>query len=191
MSTRYRVILADPPWCYDDKIRMSDGTARSSDDHYSTMTVQEICDFDIPETTMDAFLFLWVTNPFLLDGSGSRVCQEWGFKPKQLITWVKGRLVDNSKTDPESLFDLVVNVGLGHYTRGVTEHLILGVKGSPKWLIKDRAVPNLMLSPRRRHSAKPPEQYVLIERLVDGPYVELFARERRSGWDAQGLELPA
>lgn len=172
----YRVILADPPWQYNDKLRMSD-TKRSSDDHYSTMTVDDVCAFKTPETTMDAFLFLWVTNPFLLDGSGSRVCKAWGFEPKQLITWVKGHDL------------LKPQVGLGHYTRGVTEQMILGVKGSPKWLVKDHCVVNLLVSPRGIHSAKPHIQYDMIERLVDGPYCELFARKRREGWDSFGNEL--
>lgn len=173
----YRVIYADPPWQYDDKLAMSD-TKRSSDSHYSTMNVDDICRFKIPETMSDAFLFLWVTNPFLLDGAGTDVCEEWGFKPKQIVTWVK-------------LSDLGhLQIGLGHYTRGVTEQLIIGVKGTPKWLVKSHSIPNVIMAPRGPHSAKPEAAYQLIERLVDGPYVELFARKRRPGWDSEGLECP-
>ena len=182
-----RVILADPPWSYNDKLTMSD-VKRSSDSHYSTLSVDDICAFQIPVTASDAFLFLWVTNPFLLDGSGSRVCEAWGFKPKQLITWVKGRIV-NPEGEVETLADLVLNIGLGHYTRGATEQIILGVKGTPKCWVKDHSVPNVIVAPRQRHSAKPDVQYELIERLVDGPYVELFARKRREGWVSFGNEL--
>ena len=184
-----RVILADPPWSYNDKLTMSD-TKRSSDAHYSTMSVDDICKFPIPQTSSDAFLFLWVTNPFLLDGSGSRVCEAWGFKPKQLITWVKGRPISEDDDGWDIPAEFKLNIGLGHYTRGATEQIILGVKGTPKWLIKDHAVPNVIMAPRQRHSAKPDVQYELIERLVDGPYVELFARKRRPNWTSLGNEVP-
>jgi N6-adenosine-specific RNA methylase IME4 len=49
-----------------------------------------------------------------------------------------------------------------------------------------RDVPRLIQPPRREHSRKPAEVVERIERLVDGPYLELFAREPRSGWDAWG-----
>jgi N6-adenosine-specific RNA methylase IME4 len=175
----YRVLLADPPWQYNDKLTMSD-TKRSSDAHYPTMTFAEIERFKIPEMKEDSFLFLWVTNPFLLDGSGPDVCEAWGFKPKQLITWVKGR----DECDKTTL-----HIGMGHYTRSATEHVIVGVRGKPKWLIKNRGVPNIFVAPREQHSAKPECFYKTIEDLVDGPYMELFARKRRDGWDAEGNEL--
>ena len=43
--------------------------------------------------------------------------------------------------------------------------------------------------PRGRHSAKPEEFFVLVERVSPGPYLEMFARERRPGWDAFGNEV--
>jgi N6-adenosine-specific RNA methylase IME4 len=172
----YRVILADPPWQYNDKLTMSD-TRRSSDSHYSTMTVEDIVNFQIPPTATDALLFLWVTNPFLLDGSGPRVCKAWGFEPKQLVTWVKGASLETPQ------------MGLGHYTRGVTEQLIVGVKGHPKHYIKDRGVLNLLVAPRGAHSVKPEAAHEMIERLIDGPYCELFARRQRAGWTCLGEEM--
>jgi len=45
-----------------------------------------------------------------------------------------------------------------------------------------------LLRPRREHSRKPEGIHSRIERLVCGPYVELFARERRVGWDCWGNE---
>jgi hypothetical protein len=43
-----------------------------------------------------------------------------------------------------------------------------------------------MRRPRREHSRKPEEIYSRIEALVAGPYLELFARETRPGWDQWG-----
>jgi N6-adenosine-specific RNA methylase IME4 len=42
------------------------------------------------------------------------------------------------------------------------------------------------MAPRGRHSEKPEEVYNRIERLVDGPYLELFARRERPGWTCLG-----
>lgn len=36
------------------------------------------------------------------------------------------------------------------------------------------------------HSAKPDAFYAIVERLYPGPYVELFGRRRREGWDVRG-----
>jgi N6-adenosine-specific RNA methylase IME4 len=47
-------------------------------------------------------------------------------------------------------------------------------------------VPKLLVSPRREHSRKPDEAHERIERLIEGPYLELFARTTRPGWDAFG-----
>ena len=202
-------ICADPPWQYGDKLRMS-STKRSASDNYDTMTVPEICGLrkvelesnplNVRDTIADhaiastAFLFLWVTNSFLLDGSGVTVCKAWGFQPKQLITWVKGRV--SATKAPDSDGDLVAvarlryQIGMGHYTRGATEHVILGVKGrTPTKLIKDRGLPNVFLEPKGGHSEKPEAFYEGVEKLVPGPYLELFARRERPGWITWGNQL--
>jgi N6-adenosine-specific RNA methylase IME4 len=63
----------------------------------------------------------------------------------------------------------------------------LATRGRPKRLAKD--VKKAVLSPRREHSRKPDEIINMIERLVGGPYLEMFARTRRDGWDAYGNEI--
>lgn len=45
------------------------------------------------------------------------------------------------------------------------------------------------LTPRREHSRKPDGIHERIERLVAGPYLELFARQKRPGWDVWGNEV--
>ena len=69
------------------------------------------------------------------------------------------------------------HMGTGFTTRKNTEDCLLGRRGRPP--IKARDVRELIVAPRRKHSQKPDEQYARIERLVDGPYVELFSRLRR------------
>ena len=63
---------------------------------------------------------------------------------------------------------------------------LLASKGHPKRV--GRAVPRLLVSPKREHSRKPDDVYERIEALVDGPYLEMFSRSDREGWDCWGLE---
>jgi N6-adenosine-specific RNA methylase IME4 len=80
-------------------------------------------------------------------------------------------------------------IGGGHYTRVCTEQLLLCRRGTPAVRRKD--VPGVIIAERQRHSAKPPESYRLIERLCEGPYLELFARRRFSSrWTVWGDQAP-
>lgn len=182
----YRTICADPAWSYRDSLSMSD-VKRSSASQYSTMTVDQICALGHPgevaghAIAADAFLWLWVTNPILLDGTGDRVCKAWGFKPVQLVTWVKGRIAGEK---------FVPQIGLGHFTRGATEHMILATRGTTKVLLKNRSTPNVIVAPRTTHSTKPDAAYSLIEQLTPGRYLELFARAVRPNWTGWGMEYP-
>lgn len=231
-TTTYRTVLADPPWQYDDKLRMSDVT-RGSSDNYSTLTVDEICDFGntgVCRETMDVaghlledegFLWLWVTNAFLLDGSGVKVCRAWGFTPKQIVTWVKTKKgawsdiadsitegwagevdpedgepvsgaieqLDRTMVTDEAMNEHGLQMGMGRITRGATEQMIVATRGQYTQHVKVKNRRNAIFAPRRAHSQKPEEQYELIEAVCPGPYLELFARQRRDGWDAWGKAI--
>jgi N6-adenosine-specific RNA methylase IME4 len=194
----YRCIVADPPWKYGDKLRMSD-VKRSAEDVYKTvMTTDDICKlatFDCDNVPAyhswqcvmgqaiadDAVLWLWVTDPFLLNGDGMRVCKAWGFEPKQLWTWVKGRVVDDNIVGP---------LGMGHYMRVDTERVILAGRGKAASLVQQHNLRNYsIVAPKGKHSAKPEEFYALAEALTPGPRLELFSRKRRAGWDVVGDEI--
>lgn len=83
--------------------------------------------------------------------------------------------------------------GLGQYFRGMTEHLLFGVRGQPPYkLLPDgkRAQGTTLISaPRTEHSVKPAEFHALVERVSVGPYLELFARRPTVGWDVWGNEI--
>ena len=70
-----------------------------------------------------------------------------------------------------------------------TESCLLATRGNPKRV--PRAVPEPLIAPRRQHSQKPKETRERIELLVPGPYLELFARSSRPGWDSRGNEIGA
>ena len=83
--------------------------------------------------------------------------------------------------------DVEPYMGLGYWTRANTEPCLLATRGNPKRINAD--VRQAIIEPRREHSRKPPGVHARIERLVAGPYLELFARARQTGWDAWGNEI--
>ena len=187
----FKVILADPAWKFDNRgNRFSPDYAGA----YKTTKNDQIIDMGADVRSVaadDALLFLWCPNALILEGVGSACCLSWGFEPKQLSPWLK------TCADGET-----PRIGGGNYTRACTEQMILATRGRAAPLVKDRGVPGVIESiedlaiepiraPRSAHSAKPDEAYRLIERLVDGPYLELFARRRWSEqWTVLGDEAP-
>jgi len=77
--------------------------------------------------------------------------------------------------------------GTGRYLRNQTEHLLLGVRG--KAPIRFRGQGSWLYVLVRAHSHKPAEACAVIERCSPGPYLELFARRKRPGWDVRGNEV--
>lgn len=158
----YRTIVADPPWSYGNK-----ATRGAADNHYPTMSLDALADLDVEDRAADAaHLYLWVTNGFLREGFD--LVAAWGFTYKACLTWVKPQ------------------IGLGNYFRGATEHVLFGVRGGLR--TNDRTLRNWFEAPRGRHSAKPDSFYDLVEKASPGPFLEMFARRRRLGWDAWGNE---
>jgi N6-adenosine-specific RNA methylase IME4 len=189
---KYDVLLADPPWSY----RVWRGKkSRTSDAHYRTMSTEMIADLPISDiVTDDAALFLWSTPPAIHEAI--RVVDAWGFRYKTFaFVWIKHdkHAVGQTKCVKGPLVYregelFQASFGLGHYTRANAEVCLLGIRGHMP--VADKSVSQLILSQRRDHSCKPDEQYELIERLYPkAAKLELFARRRRSGWDALGLDI--
>jgi N6-adenosine-specific RNA methylase IME4 len=110
------------------------------------------------------------------------VMDAWGFVYKTCaFAWFKGNALP---LFPDDMRD---QMGCGYWTRANSEVCLLGTRGRPKRVNAD--VRQAILEPRREHSRKPDCIYERIERLVEGPYLELFARSRRRGWDAFGYEV--
>jgi N6-adenosine-specific RNA methylase IME4 len=113
-----------------------------------------------------------------------QVTEGWGFTHKSCaFVWTKANVSQmdmfRDDADPDML--------MGYWTRANTEFCLLGTRGKPKRLAAD--VRQAIIEPRREHSRKPDCVYDRIERLVAGPYVELFARTRRKGWSSWGNEI--
>ncbi len=160
----YDVILADPPWRYNNT-----GFKRGVVS-YSTMKTEDICSLN-PPIDENAILFLWATNPFL-EGA-LKVIHSWKFEYKTNIVWVKK------------------NIGTGFYVRGKHELLLICRRGVfPQPDFKNRPPSVLESSTLLGHSVKPKQVYEIIETMYPNrKYLELFARQNRKGWTSWGNEL--
>jgi N6-adenosine-specific RNA methylase IME4 len=171
---KFGTIMADPPW------RFTNRTGKVAPEHrrlsrYETMTLDEICALPVAKAAAEpSHLYLWTPNALLPDAL--TVMKAWGFEYKSNIIWHKVRKDGGSD-----------GRGVGFYFRNVTELLLFGVRGkNARTLQPGRSQVNLMATRKREHSRKPDEQYELIESCSPGPYLELFARGHRPGWQVWG-----
>jgi len=181
----YGVIYADPPWRYEvwsgeTKVLARGYGNASARTHYETMSAQELSELPVADLAAEnSVLLIWVTWPTL--SQAMRLIEEWGFTYKTCgFCWIKAR------ANQIELFDdsIEASMGMGYWTRANSEVCLLATRGSPKRVHAD--VRQGIIAPRREHSRKPAGIHARIERLVAGPYVELFARSRHAGWDVFG-----
>lgn len=171
----FSTVLADPPW------RFQNRTGKVAPEHkrlgrYATMSLDEIKALPVSEVTAkNAHLYLWVPNALLPEGI--EVMEAWGFRYVTNLVWAKRR----KDGGPDGR-------GVGFYFRNVTELILFGVKGHMRTLDPGRSQVNMIETRKREHSRKPDEQYDLIEACSPGPYLEMFARYPRAGWEVWGNE---
>lgn len=166
---RYGVIYADPPWRFEPYSRET-GMDRAADNHYPTMTIEEIKALDIPAAN-DCALFLWATAPMLLEGLD--VLARWGFSYRSHLVWEKDR------------------TGTGYWVRNRHELLLIGIRGNVPAPEPGTQPESVIVAPVAGHSVKPEIFAELIERLYPTlPKLEMFTRRRRPDWDAWGAEVP-
>lgn len=184
----YRCILADPPWR--EEMRSAKGEAKSPQAHYRCMTLAEIFAFGATVrhiAAMDCLLLMWTTAPMLAEAI--HLLDPWGFQFKSCAAWAKEskRSGDLDTDHPDHKFTF----GTGYIFRSAAEFLIAATKGAPAWRRAEgsRSVRNLIYHPVREHSRKPDAQYEIAERLMPGPYIELFSRASRTGWDVFGDQV--
>ena len=170
----YRTIYADPPWQFQNR------TGKVAPEHkrlkrYETMSLDEIKRLPVSEAAGEkSHLYLWVPNALLPEGL--EIMKAWGFEYKTNIIWEKVR----TDGQPDGR-------GVGFYFRNVTEILLFGIHGkNNRTLQAGRSQVNLISSMKREHSRKPDEIIPIIEACSSGPYLELFARGDRPGWDMWG-----
>lgn len=174
MNKKYQIILCDPPWSYEDKMN---NDPKYGGITYPVMTHEQIRNLPVSLVAdKNCALFMWVTMPML--EKAFDIINAWGFKYRTVaFTWVK----QNPKGDG-------IYSGLGHWTNANAELCLFAKRGAPKRVAKN--VKQIIMAPRSRHSAKPPEtKDRIIQLMGDLPRLEMFARERSHGFDVWGNEV--
>ncbi|HVJ27456.1 MAG TPA: MT-A70 family methyltransferase [Vicinamibacterales bacterium] len=174
--TRYRTIVADPPWDHGDgtglNLHHSDPIVTGLP--YRTMSVDDIValpvrDLSVPDTRperLGSHLYLWTTTRYIEDAY--KISRAWGFSPTALLVWCK----------PSRGF------GLGGTFQSNVEFIVFGRRGAPT---SKTTIPTRWFEwPRGAHSAKPDAFLDMVEQVSHPPYLELFARRARFGWDYWG-----
>lgn len=172
----YRVLCADPPWPFNDKLP---GASRGAAKNYDMLSVNDIMRFPLPAFAPDCVLCLW--RVAAMQQEALDVIKTWGFTLKTELVWLK-------KTSTGQRW-----FGLGRITRAEHEVCLIATRGRPT--VKSHSIRSTFVTdvdglsaPVGRHSEKPEAFYDIIEELFDGPYVELFARRQRPGWTCMGKE---
>jgi len=185
-ESQFPVIYADPPWAYRKEPLNDLGAARAVEKEYATMSPEEIAALPIAQlATPDAVLFMWATGPKLPQALS--LMSAWSFEYRTIaFVWIKLTTKSNKPF-----------FGMGFYTRANAEIVLVGTRGKGRKRI-DAAVPQVVLdvydgpeeepiaAPVGAHSKKPDEVRQRIERLYEGPRIELFARERIRDWTVWG-----
>jgi N6-adenosine-specific RNA methylase IME4 len=178
----YGTILVDAPLRFKTYDNATAVTARGTKTkrptlHYRTMPTSEILALPVADLAAANCVMLFWTSGVFLDVTREIICA-WGFKFKTVaFVW--------TKADPLKLFARPW-MGQGFWTRSNAELCLLATRGHPKRLHAD--VSQIIIEPRRQHSRKP-DLYDRIERLVAGPYLEMFARQTHPGWTSWGNEI--
>lgn len=169
---QYMTIAADPPW---PQRIMKGGPWKEARNQrpaalpYQTMTLDEITALPVDALAgVGAHLWLWTTNAYL--DAAFDVLRAWDFTYLTTVTWVKPS-------------------GPGAYFASTTQHCLVGYHERCRFPLR-RWAPTHFHATVKRHSQKPETFFRLVEQVSPTPRLELFARQRRAGWDAWGDELP-
>jgi N6-adenosine-specific RNA methylase IME4 len=169
----YDLIVVDPPWPF--KTWSQAGQRKSASMHYRVMTLADIMMLPVRQLLKDdGVVLLWATGAML--DQAVAVMQAWGITFKTEIAWRK--VTRNGK----------VRMGCGFWARTMHEPVLVGTVGKPRKFVP--VLPSCFDGIAREHSRKPDEFYQMIAVRTPGlRRADLFARERREGWDAWGDEL--
>lgn len=167
----YDLIVIDPPWPF--KTWSPAGEGKSASQHYRLMTLGEIEALPVRALLKaNAVVLLWTTGAMLAQAVA--VMEAWGITFKTELTWRK--ITRNGK----------VRMGCGYWARSMHEPILLGTVGKPTKI----TLPSCFDGLAREHSRKPDEFYEMIATKTPGlRRADVFAREKREGWDAWGDEV--
>lgn len=183
---KFQVIYADPPWDYGGKMQYDKSTIKSENKNfekdifissatfkYPTLKLKDLMKLDIKSISDDdCILFMWTTGPQM--ENAIKLGNAWGFEYKT-IAFVWDKKVHNP----------------GRYTLSQTEFVLAFKKGKIPTPRGARNIHQLVSVHRSSHSVKP---YQVIDGITKmfpmQKKIELFARNKYTGWESWGLEIP-
>lgn len=168
----YNTIVIDPPWNVPMVGKFRRRPNRPQQLPYETMTLEDIKNFPIKDyANQGSHIYMWTTNKFLREAF--EVFDAWGVRFHLMLVGVKPAGVAPN----------------GGYIFG-TEFCLLGFYGAPmqKWKRIGKLNWFKMFNKAGKHSAKPDEFYSLVEEMSHEPYIDIFSRKNRKGWDVFGNE---
>lgn len=191
----YSVVYADPPWAYYGDPNKDQAAGK----HYACMTFEELRELPVAQLlAKKAVLCMWTTGTKMAEACA--LIPHWGCYYRQVFqVWVKtrkdGTPIEGQGVRPSFVKQMTEFLLFGTHDEELdTEFLLLG-STTPRGRtlpIRTERLPQNGFEPRPggRHSAKPALfRNRIVELFGDVPRVELFARERVSGWDAWGDQL--
>lgn len=164
----FGVVIADPSWTIHMNL------------NYSSLKDDELVSLRMDKLQREGLFLLWVTGRTI--ETGREFLKRWGYRVENQLTWIK----------TSQLIRTISTGRTGHWLNHSKEHLLVGVKGDPKWLNRGMD-PQLLISSTRETSRKPDELYGMVERLVGDSVrkLEIFGRQHntREGWITVGNQL--
>lgn len=221
MSNKFKIIVADPPWSFQDSLKMSE-VKRGASDNYNIMSIKQIKELSIKDIAdpSGAILALWVPSSLLQEGLD--VMKVWGFEHKQTYVWAKikkdplknlfsssyknlaktlstwiAKEVKSGLSNTFSLFKLsnILSFGMGRLFRQTHEICLLGINNKKIYKdLQNKSQRSVSFGVNLKHSAKPEDLQDSLDLMFptyQGNKIELFARRQRDGWVCIGNEAPA
>ena len=136
---------------------------------YPSMAAEEILALPVGNWADErSHLYLWTTQRYLEDAL--TIAKGWGFEVRKILIWCKAP----------------TGFSMGGAFGNSTEFIVTGVRGNLSY--QNRVPRDWFEWKRGTHSEKPNAFYDLVQHMSIGPYLDVFARKQRMGWDCFGNE---
>lgn len=183
----FSVIVADPPWDFNDKLKKMKGCKkRSAASQYGVFSTRDIVTLDVNSLANPngCLLALWVPGAHLKNGI--LAMEMWGFNYKQMFVWTKLKKDYKNEPDPNKM----TRVGMGRIFRQSHETALIGTMGKVYKHLKDHSQRSVAFDLNKGHSIKPETLQDRLEIMFPNvERLEMFARRIRPGWTCIGDEI--
>lgn len=175
---KYDLIYADPAWKQQQagkkKVRPNSSGGVLPYQVITLAEIKSILKEHTDNTNENSILFLWTIDKYLFEAQ--KIAEELGYK-------LHARMIWNKVTGIPAAF----TIRYGH------EYLLYMYRGKliPVAHEERGKIHSVFTEQVKKHSQKPEIAYQIIERLYPSQKkLEIFARQKRDGWDAWGNEVP-